>query len=78
MLESTLLIEDVDPLPDNQVGLAVLGSPIEHSISPQIHGSALRELSILNPRFLTWSYTKIQVESSDLPSALPYLAKCGC
>lgn len=77
VLESTLLIEDVDPLPDNQVGLAVLGSPIEHSISPQIHGSALKELSIVDPQFLNWNYVKIQVESSDLASALPHLAKCG-
>ena len=77
MLESTLLIEDVDPLPDNQVGLAVLGSPIEHSISPQIHGSALKELSIVDTQILNWNYVKIQVESSDLASALPHLAKCG-
>ena len=75
--ESTLLIDDVVPLPDNHVGLAVLGSPIEHSISPQIHSSALRELSITHPRFVNWSYTKIQVESSDLPLALPHLARCG-
>lgn len=77
MLESPLTIEDVIPLPQDQVGLAVLGAPIKHSISPQLHHAALEELSTRNSNFSNWQYHKIEVESKDLASALPYLAKCG-
>lgn len=77
MLESPLRIEDVSPLPKDKVGLAVLGAPIKHSISPQLHHAALEELSARAPSFSNWQYHKIEVESKDLASALPYMARCG-
>ena len=45
MHEPSLKLSDVKPLSQNQVGLAVLGFPINHSISPQLHNAALNELS---------------------------------
>lgn len=77
MLDQTILIEDVVPLPKDSVGLAVLGSPIKHSISPQLHNAALEQLSSFKPLFKKWSYKKIHVESEDLSLALPRLAECG-
>lgn len=77
MLEPPLLIEDLSPLPPNQVGLAVLGAPIKHSISPQIHSAALRELSSGIPSFLNWVYHKVEVSSKDLASGLEHLNECG-
>jgi len=77
VLDQTILIEDVVPLPKDSVGLAVLGSPIKHSISPQLHNAALQQLSSFKPLFKKWSYKKIHVESEDLSLALPRLAECG-
>ena len=41
MLDGTLSFESLEPLPEDQVGLAVLGYPIAHSLSPVLHNSAL-------------------------------------
>jgi shikimate dehydrogenase len=77
MLDAPLLIDEVVPLTDGQVGLAVLGSPIKHSISPQLHNAAIGELASRNPSFSNWVYHKIEVDAKNLGSALPHLAKCG-
>lgn len=44
--------------------LAVLGSPIEHSKSPVIHGAAYRELG------LDWDYGRYRVEANELSGFL--------
>ena len=77
MHDLPLLIKDVVPLKKGQVGLAVLGSPIKHSISPQLHNAAICELADHNPSFSNWVYHKIEVEASNLAWALPHLANCG-
>ncbi len=77
MLEEPLLIENLVPLLPHQVGLAVLGSPINHSISPQLHKSALAELASRHPSFSNWVYHKVEVNSKDLASALIRLRECG-
>ena len=43
MLPSPLSIDEIVPHPSNQVGLAVLGRPIAHSISPILHHAALEK-----------------------------------
>ena len=77
MLDAPLLIDDVVPLTEGQVGLAVVGSPIKHSISPQLHNAAIGELASRNPSFSNWVYHKVEVDAKNLGSALPHLAKCG-
>ena len=77
MLEAPLAIENLVPLPSDHVGLAVLGAPINHSISPQIHGAALRELSSRIPSFSKWVYHKVEVDSKDLAIGLERLRECG-
>jgi len=44
--------------------LAVLGSPIEHSRSPDLHAAAYRVLG------LPWRYTRVEVASGELPGFL--------
>ena len=45
MLEQTFLLDQLTDLPADEVGLAVLGYPIAHSISPQLHEAALEVLA---------------------------------
>lgn len=47
--------------PDGHRFLAVLGSPIEHSRSPQLHAAAYEVLG------LPWDYTRAEVPSGHLP-----------
>ena len=77
MLDAPLSVDEVVPLAEGQVGLAVLGSPIKHSISPQLHNAAIGELASRSPSFSNWVYHKIEVDAQNLGSALPHLAKCG-
>ena len=62
MHEPAIKLSDVKPLSQNQVGLAVLGFPINHSISPQLHNAALGDLSQGIPEFNNWVYHKIEVD----------------
>ena len=77
MLNETLLINDLSNLPKNEVGLAVLGFPVKHSISPKLHNAALAILAEKEPSFRLWNYRKIEVLPSDLASALSKLAEFG-
>jgi shikimate dehydrogenase len=41
---------------------AVLGSPIEHSLSPVLHGAAYRELGLAD-----WTFDRVRCEAEELP-----------
>ena len=41
---------------------AVLGSPIEHSLSPVLHGAAYRELGLVD-----WTFSRVLCTSEELP-----------
>jgi len=75
--ELPLQLGDLRAFPPEKVGLAVLGHPISHSISPSLHNAALRKLSESDERFANWRYDKIEVQASELPDALPRLAELG-
>ena len=53
-----------DPAPTGQRRLAVLGSPIAHSLSPALHSAAYRALG------LPWQYDAIQVDAAGLAGFL--------
>ena len=71
------LLDQLTDLPPDEVGLAVLGYPIAHSISPQLHGAALEVLAEKEAEFKRWHYRKIEVPPEDLHIALPRLAQLG-
>jgi shikimate dehydrogenase len=77
MLEETFLLDQLCRLQSNEVGLAVLGYPIKHSISPQIHTAALEALALGDPAFACWNYRKIEVLPEHLSTALPRLVELG-
>lgn len=77
MPEESLQISELRAFAEGQVGLAVLGCPIAHSISPQLHNAALKKMSETNPIYAHWRYHKIEVPSSELSEALPRLAELG-
>jgi len=57
--------------------LAVLGKPIKHSISPQMHNAALAELAGQDAAFGSWRYFRFEIDPADLASALPLFFKRG-
>ena len=77
MLKETFLLDDLPKLQPDQVGLAVLGHPIKHSMSPEIHTAALKVLADSSREFSRWNYHKIEVEPASLAKALPILADHG-
>lgn len=50
--------------------LAVVGHPIEHSISPHMHNAALRQLGDEHSKFQTWRYFKFDIKTPELKEAL--------
>ena len=77
MLNETFLFNELSNLPKNEVGLAVLGCPVKHSISPKLHNAALAILAEKESSFRLWNYRKIEVLPSDLASALSKLSEFG-
>lgn len=54
---------------------AVLGSPIEHSLSPVLHRAAYRELGLVD-----WSYDRFEIDEAALPGFVAGLGPewAGC
>jgi len=73
MATPTDLVYTLDDLERRSFGdpaLAVLGHPVEHSISPAMHNAALAEMALTDTRFSTGRYFKFDVPPDRLPRAL--------
>ncbi len=53
--------------------LAVLGHPVAHSVSPQMHNAALAELAKKYPQLKDWCYFKFDIEPLELHKAFVFL-----
>jgi len=69
----TYALSDLDNWTFEGTALAVLGHPIKHSVSPQMHNAALAEMAKRDPRFATWKYFRFDIAPEDLPVALEKL-----
>ena len=77
MREIPFTLDDLPEFSFPKVGLAVLGHPIGHSISPILHNAALTLLAERDPVFTNWSYERLDVIPEDLPDALNRLSAAG-
>jgi shikimate dehydrogenase len=67
---STLTLSDLEAWAFDGTALAVLGSPIKHSISPAMHNAALAAMARADARFAAWRYFRFEIAPADLPRAL--------
>lgn len=67
----TYTLEDLQSWPEGQTCLAVLGHPVRHSISPQMHNAALTEMSASRPRLSHWRYHRFDIPPERLTESLP-------
>ncbi len=55
----------------------MIGHPIGHSLSPQMHAAALAELARDDPRFANWGYHRFDVPPEQLGAALDLMRRRG-
>lgn len=70
----------LDSLPDwdyTGTSLAVIGYPIRHSISPQMHNAALEEMQHSHPHLEKWRYFRFEIPPEQLAVALPLFHQKG-
>jgi shikimate dehydrogenase len=77
MSDPIYTLADLDSWCSTGTTLAVLGHPITHSLSPQMHNAALASMAQSDPRFASWRYVRFDISPDDLPVALEKLHACG-
>lgn len=63
--------KEVAPETDVEVRLALLGDPVEHSLSPVMQNAALRAMG------LNATYSAFRVPADEFPACVEYLFRCG-
>ncbi|MFP4167025.1 MAG: shikimate dehydrogenase [Opitutales bacterium] len=73
--EKTHTLDDLGKCEFAPNPLAVLGHPVEHSISPAMHNAALDRLRERDTRFRGWAYYRFDVPPDELERALSLFHK---
>lgn len=73
MPDPVLTLADLGSWSRVGTSLAVLGHPIQHSLSPVMHNAALAAAAKSDPRYAGWKYFRFDVPPADLPAALQLL-----
>tara|TARA_B100001778_G_scaffold312187_1_gene295691 strand:+ start:250 stop:1179 length:930 start_codon:yes stop_codon:yes gene_type:complete len=63
-------IEDLKQWNYSGTALAVIGKPINHSLSPFMHNAALAQLRVNKAQFEDWAYFRFEIDPSVLAEAL--------
>ncbi|MBK1876891.1 shikimate dehydrogenase [Pelagicoccus mobilis] len=69
--DHTYTLEDLHDWQFQGTSLAVLGQPVRHSISPQMHNAALAELAAKHPQLSAWKYFRFEIAPEQLLESLP-------
>lgn len=69
--EKTYTLQDLESTEFGGTPLAVVGHPIQHSVSPAMHNAALAKLSEGDSRFKDWAYYRFDIAPEDFSRALP-------
>ncbi|NBD37576.1 MAG: shikimate dehydrogenase [Verrucomicrobia bacterium] len=69
--------EELKEEPPRAAGLAVLGDPVKHSLSPAMHNAALAAMRAAGQSLEGWKYEAVHVPAEELPEALPLLHGLG-
>ena len=77
MSEPIYTLEDLKTWSRRAPTLAVLGSPIAHSISPAMHNAALAVEQVTNQTLKELTYVRFEIKPEDLKVALPLLHTKG-
>lgn len=67
---STLTLKDLAKLDFSGTSLAVLGSPIKHSLSPLLHQTAFEYIQHKKNLLFNWHYYRFRIEPQELEEAL--------
>jgi shikimate dehydrogenase len=73
----TYTLEDLREGDFSGTSLAVIGYPVRHSISPQMHNAAIADLRERNDRFKDWTYYRFEIAPETLPEALTIFHQKG-
>jgi shikimate dehydrogenase len=55
--------------------LAVIGHPIQHSVSPAMHNAAIAKMRRSDSRFSDWAYYRFDIAPEDFAEAIPLFYK---
>ncbi len=64
-------LEDLKGWERPGVWLAVVGHPVRHSISPQMHNAALGQILRRHPEYANWRYVRFEIPAKHFGEALP-------
>ncbi|MDQ8179909.1 shikimate dehydrogenase [Pelagicoccus sp. SDUM812005] len=75
--DETYTLEDLRRWNFPGTSLAVLGQPVRHSISPQMHNAAIAQLATSQPELAQWRYFRFEIQPEQLLEALPIFHSKG-
>jgi shikimate dehydrogenase len=70
-------LDDLEAWSVAGTGLAVVGQPVAHSLSPVIHNAALTALANENGRYRSWHYHKFEIAPDELGRAVKLFHQKG-
>ena len=73
--EKTYTLQDLETTEFDGTPLAVIGHPVQHSVSPAMHNAALSKLAESDSRFKDWAYYRFDIAPEDFARALPLFHK---
>ncbi|MBC2606566.1 shikimate dehydrogenase [Pelagicoccus albus] len=73
----TYTLENLTDWSRSGPSLAVIGNPVRHSISPQMHNAAIAKLAEKDERFSNWKYFRFEIPAELLIESLPIFREKG-